>query len=32
VAGLVAVTDAAAEAKRLACAHWLKDTEIVAIP
>jgi ATP phosphoribosyltransferase regulatory subunit len=32
VAGLVAVTDVAAEAKRLACAHWLKDTEIVAIP
>ncbi|HUC65496.1 MAG TPA: ATP phosphoribosyltransferase regulatory subunit [Stellaceae bacterium] len=31
VAGLIAVTDAAAEAKRLACAHWLKDTEIVAL-
>ncbi|HZB92666.1 MAG TPA: ATP phosphoribosyltransferase regulatory subunit [Stellaceae bacterium] len=31
VAGLAAVTDAAAEAQRLGCGHWLKDREIVAI-
>ena len=32
VAGLAPVADAAAEARRLGCSHWLDGDEIVAIP
>jgi hypothetical protein len=31
VAGLMQVTDVAAEAKRLNCGHWLDGKDIVAV-